>query len=98
MRTNKKEVTIITTCPNCGCFNGVPVNESDYMVWQNGALIQDAFPYLNAEDREKLISGFCEDCWNALFGGEDEDSYDDYKDEDYDAGFDPYMGCYTEDC
>lgn len=98
MKINKKEVTICTICPNCDRVNGVQVNESDYIAWQDGELTQIAFPYLSAEDREKLISGFCEDCWDALFGGEDEDSYDDYEDEDYDAGFDPYMGCYTGDC
>lgn len=98
MKTNKKEVTIFTICPNCDCVNKVQVNESDYIAWQDGELTQIAFPYLSAEDHEKLISGFCEDCWDALFGGEDEDSYDGYEDEDYDAGFDPYMGCYTGDC
>lgn len=98
MKINKKEVTICTICPNCDRVNGVQVNESDYIAWQDGELTQIAFPYLSAEDREKLISGFCEDCWDALFGGEDEEGYDDYEDEDYDAGFDPYMGCYTGDC
>lgn len=91
MKINKKEVTIYTICPNCDRVNGVQVNESDYIAWQDGELTQIAFPYLGAEDREKLISGFCEDCWDALFCGEDE-GYD------LDAGFDPYMGCYTEDC
>ena len=27
-----------------------------------------------------------------------EDEPEDYPDEDYDVGFDPYMGCYTDDC
>ena len=96
MKINKKEVTICTICPNCDRVNGVQVNESDYIAWQDGELTQIAFPYLSAEDREKLISGFCEDCWDAMFGGAEVDDPDEGY--DLDAGFDPYMGCYTEDC
>jgi hypothetical protein len=99
MKINRKEVTIITRCPNCGHASRVQVNESDYIAWKyDDALVQDAFPYLSAEDREKLITGCCKNCWNALLGREDEDSYDGYGDKDYDAGVDPYMGCYTEVC
>ena len=29
---------------------------------------------------------------------EPEDDYDDYDDWDYETGFDPYMGCFTDDC
>ncbi len=100
MKINKKEVTICTICPNCDCVNGVQVNESDYIAWQDGELTQIAFPYLSAEDREKLIGGFCKDCWGALFGGAKIDEEWSGDDENYDleVGFDPYMGCYTEDC
>ena len=27
-----------------------------------------------------------------------EDDYDDYDDCDYECGYDPYMGCFTDDC
>ena len=65
---NYKEVCIITTCPFCGHANEVEVNENDYWDWQDGKLIQDAFPYLTADDREKLISGICPTCWDKTFG------------------------------
>ena len=29
---------------------------------------------------------------------EPDDDYDDYDDCDYDIGYDPYMGCFTDDC
>jgi hypothetical protein len=45
------------------------VNEADYWDWQDGALAQDAFPYLSADDRELLISGICPTCWEKSFGG-----------------------------
>ncbi len=27
-----------------------------------------------------------------------EDDYEDYDDCDYECGYDPYMGCFTDDC
>ena len=68
MKINNKEVTIMTACPCCGHANEVAVNEADYWDWQDGKYVQDAFPYLPAEEREKLISGICPTCWKHLFG------------------------------
>ena len=50
-------ITLITTCPFCGHENSINVREEDYSAWQDGALVQDAFPYLSADEREMLISG-----------------------------------------
>ncbi len=72
MKVNSKEGIVATHCPFCGCTNGVEVNEKDYLDWQDGALVQDAFPYLNASEREMLISGICPTCWFNTFGSEDE--------------------------
>lgn len=71
MKINNKEGIISTHCPFCGGINGVEVNERDYLDWQDGALVQEAFPYLNASEREMLISGICPDCWNGMFGGDE---------------------------
>jgi hypothetical protein len=35
----------------------IAVNVDDITSWRNGMLIQDAMPYLNAWEREFLISG-----------------------------------------
>lgn len=37
-------------------------------------MIQDAFPDLNASEREFLISGVSPEDWNEMFGGEEPDS------------------------
>lgn len=68
-RINYKEVCIITSCPMCGCGNEVEVNEADYWDWDDGALVQNAFPYLPAEKREMLITGLCPTCWNKMING-----------------------------
>lgn len=90
-----------TFCPICRCFTDVCLNIEDYNRQKNGELIQNAMPYLNAEEREMLISGICPSCWNNMFNEEDEDDEDeDYfsEPEDLEMGFDPYLGDYTWDC
>lgn len=74
MKENRKEVTILTVCPFCGHANEIAVNEEDYFDWAfDGALVQDAFPYLSADEREMIISGICPTCWEKAFGGEPEE-------------------------
>lgn len=59
-------------CPFCGEYHEVEVSEADFYAWQGGELIQNAMPYLSADDREILISGICPSCWEKMFGaGED---------------------------
>lgn len=100
MRENKKEYIVITVCPLCGQVDEVAVNEADYWDWKDGTtLVQDAFPYLTAEERERLITGICPDCWYTLFSGDEEEEDSDYWEDDVDeCGFNPYMGCYDYDC
>ena len=71
VKINYKEVCVITACPFCGHAHEVEVNEMDYLDWQDGALAQDAFPYLSADERELLISGIDSESWNKMFGGEE---------------------------
>lgn len=102
MKENLHEVCVITRCPFCGRGNEVEVNEIDYLDWDDGMLAQEAFPYLSAGEREMLVSGICPDCWNKMFGQEEDEELDEDPDEDWgyneDMGFDPYLGCYTDDC
>lgn len=69
IRINYKEVCVVTDCPFCGRANEVEVNEIDYLDWQDGELVQVAFPYLSANERGMLISGICHQCWDKMFGG-----------------------------
>lgn len=43
------------------------------MAWKNGeGLIQNLMPYLTSDEREKLMTGYCEECWQDLFKNEEE--------------------------
>ena len=61
-------------CPFCGREYMVKVSRKgwvDYTV--NNKLAQDCFPELSPAERELLISGTCNQCWEDLYGGfEDE--------------------------
>ena len=70
-RINYKEVCVVTQCPFCGRGNEIEVNEADYWDWDDGMLVQDAFPYLSADEREMLISGICPTCRDKCVGGDE---------------------------
>ena len=57
-----------TSCPICGKHQVITVDADGYTAWNEGALIQDALPELTASEREALITGICDDCWNLSFG------------------------------
>ena len=42
----------------------------------NGPFIQDAWPESTAEQREQVISGTHPECWNEMFGEEDDENYE----------------------
>lgn len=50
----------------CGDVKVLQVFKTSLEAWENGVLVQDAFPYLDEDDRERLISGTCEACWTKL--------------------------------
>lgn len=54
-------------CRKCGTITNIPVVPGDFNAWQRGELIQNAFPYLSADQRELMVSGFCSDCWKKIF-------------------------------
>ena len=41
--------------------------------WINGELIQNAFPYLNADQREILKTGIDAESWEEMFAGSEEE-------------------------
>lgn len=57
---------IVTRCPWCQNRHDVEVIKNDYYAWKRGKSSQDAFPYLSDSDREALITGICDDCWEHL--------------------------------
>lgn len=57
-------------------FMSFEVNVKDWEEWKTGGRtgrkIQDIFPYLRPEQREIMISGMCNICWNNTFSKIDE--------------------------
>lgn len=58
---------IEAVCPFCGKEGEIKVEMNDWFNYINGALVQNAFPYLNVSEREQIISGMCPDCQNKVF-------------------------------
>lgn len=63
-----RDLALRIKCPFCGEVNTVTVSCEDFNAWQNGELVQNAFPYLSSEEREMLVSGICPKCWERTFG------------------------------
>ena len=59
-------------CVACGTIVKLFLNWEDFQAWQDGELVQDAFPYLSADEREMLISGICGTCFDKIFAAGDE--------------------------
>jgi len=65
-----KLITLRKRCMVCGEHAEVTVYEDDYVEWAEGKHAQAAFPYLEASEREKVISGTHPECWDDLFPAE----------------------------
>jgi hypothetical protein len=74
----ENKVTVKGPCYSCKKELSVTVPQDDLAKFRKGVFAQDCFPYLSAADREFLISGICDDCWNEMFPVENEDDDDDY--------------------
>jgi len=70
--TDRKSV-IVGKCNICDYEESMLVCLEDVVQWKAGSYIQEAMPYLTAEQRELLISSTCNDCWNLMFPQEDWD-------------------------
>ena len=56
-------------CTFCNAVHTVHYNRADMTKWQEGTLIQNAFPYLSANDRELLKTKICGKYWDETFEG-----------------------------
>jgi len=50
----------------CGVSDSVIVPSAGFFNWKNGAFVQDAFPELSADDREMLMTGTHNLCWEKM--------------------------------
>jgi hypothetical protein len=70
-------ITITKTSPITGKVNAMELNisvghyEQSLQDWENGALIQNAFPTLSADEREFLMTGITPEEWQAAFGDDE---------------------------
>lgn len=60
-------------CHECGKVYSLDLDPKDVERWRSGELAQVAFPYLDAGDRELLISHICNDCFDKLMNFETEE-------------------------
>ena len=56
------------TCMKCNNVIIIKANPEDMQEWKNGAHIQNAMPYLTADERELMISKICGPCFDKMFG------------------------------
>lgn len=47
------------------------ITEAQVQAYNNGALLQNAFPNLNADEREFFKTGITPQEWDAQFGGDE---------------------------
>lgn len=60
-------ISIDFECPMCGKYHMITVELEQYLKYQSGELVQDAFPHMSPSDRERFISGLCPDCQKKIF-------------------------------
>ena len=70
MITMHRQDEVTARCRTCGETKTLLVCITDYADWQLGKYIQDAMPYLSADERELLISKTCGTCFDKMFGDE----------------------------
>ena len=71
--TPMKGWVTLTVTDIMGDNHYMDVKQIDLDAFENGALIQDAFPYLTLEQRELIITGLTEDMWNDMFHEDEEE-------------------------
>ena len=59
-------------CPGCGTILIVEATPQQRALYAQNALIQDVFPDMSSDDRERFCSGFCGPCWIEALGPEPE--------------------------
>ena len=63
---NQTRIKADQPCPLHRTNHEILVSKRGYQAWRNGMLIQHALPELSIDDRETLISGYCDEAWQFL--------------------------------
>lgn len=68
--TDSSLVILTHKCPWCGKEHSITVNSNDYIdgiaAQCDGAMMQDAFPTWTPSQREFLMTGICDNCWENM--------------------------------
>jgi len=65
---------IVKRCEHCGTNYDIFLCYEDFFAWQNNeGFIQELMPYLTPGERELIISGTCDRCWELMFDSFEED-------------------------
>ena len=67
------EITRTSIATNVTRTRELDITPQQVDAYVNGALLQDAFPNLSADDREFFKTGITAEEWDSLFGGLDEE-------------------------
>ena len=63
-------IEVSNVCPFCGKTHSFKTDASEFKkgldAYSDGALVQNAWPSLTSSQRELLISGICDECWNNM--------------------------------
>ena len=64
-------------CPVCHKTGSIMVDESELLQYLRGNYVRDSFKTMSAPLREQIITGTHPECWQAMFGQELEETYND---------------------
>lgn len=67
-------MNVVRTCPDCGDSKILTVDGESFLRWMAKEIpVQEAFPELSEDDRERMLTGICPPCWDELAKEYDED-------------------------
>lgn len=70
-RHSEELIELVTMpCPVCGERDIIPATRAQQNRYFGGEPVQSVFPEIRPDQRERLLSGFCPDCWVKAFGEE----------------------------
>lgn len=69
----EKVINVEFECPMCGIRHylyNIPISKVERVRnrYETGEYIQSIFPDMKRSDREKFITGYCDDCQAKIFG------------------------------
>lgn len=68
VRLHTEFISVYTPpCTVCQRSEHMHLEKDSFDRWQNGEVIQKAFPRLTEDERELLISGTHSECWDSMF-------------------------------